>query len=253
MYKITINHKDVGPTEYSVFSIKEANDKQIPYKHWKEAQEGEYAASDDGYVTRVIKRKTYKTQGKHMDYIRFAWGYTFYNPKYAGKPLNAGGRKSNTTLTGKSYIEAHKNSEIMQDLARLYARPGVNKDEAINMVLGEDATSWKKKKWKRTMKSEVFNTMVREELDKLLKDRNLTENYTLELLEDTIKLAKEKKDVTNLMRAVDNLQDMHGMKDKNVTKTVNTLEAHSNVQMLDDILEEEKNIKLTRTTTKEEE
>jgi len=95
--------------------------------------------------------------------------------------------------------------------------------------------------------------MVREELDKLLKDRNLTENYTLELLEDTIKLAKEKKDVTNLMRAVDNLQDMHGMKDKNVTKTVNTLEAHSNVQMLDDILEEEKNIKLTRTTTKEEE
>ena len=252
MYKITINHKDAGPTEYSVFSIREANDKEIKYKHWKEAAEGEYAASDDGYVTRVIKRKTYNAKTKPMDYIRFAWGYTFYNPKYAGKPLNAAGRKSNTTLTGKSYIEAHKNSEIMQDLAKLYARPGINKNKAIEMVLGENATEWKKKKWKRTMKSEVFNTMVREELTKLLQDHNMTENYTLELLESTIKLAKEKKDVTNLMRAVDNLQDMHGMKEKNVTKTVDTLEAHSNVQMLDDIIEEEKHIKLERKTTKDD-
>ena len=252
MYKITINHKGAGPTEYSVFSIKEANDKKISYKHWKEAKEGEYAASDDGYVTRVIKRKTYKAQGKHMDYIRFAWGYTFYNPKYAGKPLNAGGRKSNTTLTGKSYIEAHKNSEIMQDLARLYARPGINKDEAINMVLGEDATTWKKKKWKRTMKSEVFNTMVREELDKLLKDRNLTENYTLELLEDTIKLAKEKKDVTNLMRAVDNLQDMHGMKEKHLVKTTEQIEATSNTKLIDELTETEEKLIATKTTITED-
>ena len=43
------------------------------------------------------------------------------------------------------------------------------------------------------MKSEVFNKMVRDELERLLKDHNMTENYTLELLESTNKLAKEKK------------------------------------------------------------
>tara|TARA_R110002020_G_scaffold128392_3_gene287755 strand:+ start:4170 stop:4931 length:762 start_codon:yes stop_codon:yes gene_type:complete len=252
MYIITINHKDVGPTDYKVYKQKEADEKGIQYDHWKEGKEGDYASSDDGVVARIIKRKTYKTQGKSMDYIRFAWGYTFYNPNYTGKPLCAMGRKTNTTLTGKSYIEVHKNSDIMQDLARLYARPGVGRNEAIKMVLGESAKDWEKRKWKRTMKSEVFNKMVREELNKLLQDHNLTENYTLELLEETIRLAKDKKDVTNLMRAVDNLQDMHGMKEKNITKTVDTLEAHSNVQMLDDILEEEKHIKLERKTTTED-
>ena len=252
MYIITINHKDRGPTDYKIYKKDEADKKGIEYEHWKKAKEGTYASSDDGVIARIIKRKTYKSQGKSMDYIRFAWGYTFYNPKYSGKPLNAMGRKTNTTLTGKSYIEVHKNSDIMQDLARLYARPGITRNKAIEMVLGENSKDWEKRKWKRTMKSEVFNKMVRDELEKLLKDHNMTENYTLELLESTIKLAKEKKDVTNLMRAVDNLQDMHGMKEKHITKTVDTIEAHSNVQLLDDILEEEKHIKLERKTTSED-
>ena len=42
------------------------------------------------------------------------------------------------------------------------------------------------------------------------------------------------------MRAVDNLQDMHGMKDKHIVKTTQRLEATSTKQLVDDIFEEEK-------------
>ena len=49
-----------------------------------------------------------------------------------------------------------------------------------------------------------------------------------------------KGDVTNLMRAVDNLQDMHGMKDKHLIKTTERLEATSTKKLVDDIFEEEK-------------
>ena len=94
--------------------------------------------------------------------------------------------------------------------------------------------------------------MVREELQKLLSDHGLTEDYTLDLLTETIDKAKNKSDITNLLRAVENLQDMHGMKDKHLVKTVDTLEAHSNTKLLDEIIEEEKRIVAQRTTTKEE-
>ena len=251
MYTITINHKDVGKTTYKVYREKEAINEDISYKHWHEAKAGEYAISDDGYVSLVIKKKVYKGDTKDNSvYYRFPWGYTFYNPRYPSKTLKVAGRKTNTTLSGKSYIEAHKNSQIMKDLA-LSASFFKHPDTVIDEVLGKDCEAWKRKKWKRTMKSEVFQTMKREELDKRLKDHNMTEDYTLDLLDSTIIMAKEKKDVTNLMRAVENLQDMHGMKDKHLEKVTHKIEAHSNTQLLDDILDEEKKIEITQETTKE--
>ena len=55
------------------------------------------------------------------------------------------------------------------------------------------------------------------------------------------------------MRAVDNLQDMHGMKDKHLIKTTEQIEATSNVKLIDELREEEEKLIATRTTTKEKE
>ena len=125
-------------------------------------------------------------------------------------------------------------------------------DKAIDHVFDNPSLN-KRKTWKHRMKKENFKNMVRDELQKLLQEHGLTEAYTLELLEETIKKAKDKGDVTNLMRAVDNLQDMHGMKDKHLVKTVESLEATSNVKLIDELREEEDKLIATRTTTKKEE
>ena len=94
--------------------------------------------------------------------------------------------------------------------------------------------------------------MVRDELQKLLQEHGLTEPYTLELLEETIKKAKDKGDVTNLMRAVDNLQDMHGMKDKHQVKTTEQIEATSNTKLIDELQETEEKLIATKTTVRDE-
>tara|TARA_R100000808_G_scaffold119_3_gene881 strand:- start:14189 stop:14494 length:306 start_codon:yes stop_codon:yes gene_type:complete len=93
--------------------------------------------------------------------------------------------------------------------------------------------------------------MVRDERQKLLQDHELTEDYTFELLKETINMAKEKKDVSNLMRAVENLQDLHGMKDKDIVKTVDKLEASSASRLIDELREEEQHLIATRTTIEE--
>ena len=102
------------------------------------------------------------------------------------------------------------------------------------------------------MKSEAFKKMVKEELAQYLQEHDLTEDYTLELLKEGIEIAREKKDVPGIMRAVENLQDMHGMKDKHLIKTTERLEAHSTTKLIDELKEEENSLIAQRTTTKDE-
>ena len=94
--------------------------------------------------------------------------------------------------------------------------------------------------------------MVRDELQELLKEHGMTEEYTLQLLSDTIDTAKAKGDVTNLMRAVDNLQDMHGMKEKNQIKTTEQIEATSSTELIDELRKTEDKLVATKTTITEE-
>jgi len=241
MYIITINHNNIGPTQYKVYKEKEATKEGLEYVYWKEAEQGDYGVSDDGYVARVIKRKDYedKINKKKNTYIRFPWGYNFFNPKGSSRPLLVKGRKSAYTLTGKPYMEVLAGQEKMKNLAMTYVKCKFNADLAIDTAFGV-LSDRQRRRWRRMMKTEVFKKMKSDELNKLLNDHELSTDYTIELLKETIKVAKRKDDVTNLMRAVDNLQDMHGMKEKHLVKTTERLEATSTRKLVDDIFEEEK-------------
>lgn len=248
MYTVNIRHKgDDEPTTYKIYREDEAIKEGIEYVYWKEADAKQYALSDDKYVAMVISRREYPSNHDIPNtYLRFPWGYTFFNPKYSSKKLNVKGRKTNVTFSGKSYIEVQSGQDKMKNLATMFAlKPDY--DLAIEWAMGA-VTDSERRKWKRTMKSEVFKSMVRDELQGLLLEHGLTEKYTLELLEKTIALATDKKDITNLLRAVDNLQDMHGMKDKHLVKTTDRLEASSSTKLLDEIVEEEQRLVATRTT-----
>lgn len=249
MYTIDIHHKgDDKPTSYVIFREEEATQRNIQYKHWRDADEGEYGISDDGYVAKVISKSTYKPTSV---YIRYPFGYTFYNPRYTSVKLKASGRKSNATISGKTHWEVLSKGQKMKNLAMVYAQT-MDYDKSIDHVL-DNPSSNQRIMWKKRMKKEKFKDMVRDELQKLLQEHGLTEAYTLNLLEETIRKAKDKGDITNLMRAVDNLQDMHGMKEKHLVKTVESIEATSNVKLIDELREEEEKLIATRTTTKEEE
>ena len=248
MYTIDIHHKgDNAPTTYKILKKEEADSENIQYRHWRKAGEGEYGISDDNYVAKVISKSVYNPTSV---YIRYPYGYTFFNPKYESVSLKASGRKSNTTISGKTQWEVLSNGQKMKNLAMVYAQT-MDYNKAIEHVL-DNPTNNQKVMWKRRMKKEKFKDMVRDELQKLLKEHGLTEDYTLQLLEETIRKAKDKGDVTNLMRAVDNLQDMHGMKDKHQVKTVEQIEATSNTKLIDELREEEEKLIATKTTITEE-
>jgi hypothetical protein len=250
LYTINIDHKDKGLTTYTVYKKEEADKEGIKYVYWKMANMGQYAISDDNYVAKVIKRKEYPSNhNKDNIYLRFPWGYTFFNPKYASKKLKVSGRKTNTTLSGKPALEVKSKQDMMKNLAKAYSVTW-DYNLALDMVLGS-YTPTEFKKWKRMMKTEVFDKMIKEELADLLSDHGLDKTYTLDLFAKVIEMAQDKKDVTNLMRAVENLQGMHGMKDKQLVKTTEKLEAISNTKLIDELREEEDKLIATKTTTEE--
>ena len=249
MYTIDIHHKgDKDPTTYKVYRQEEADKDNLPYKYWREANEGEYGLSDDGYVAKVITRSVYKPNSV---YVRYPYGYTFFNPNYASTKLKASGRMANNTISGKTHWEVLCGQQKLSNLAMAYAQT-MDYNKAMGIVL-DNPTSNQERMWKRRMKTEKFKDMVRDELSKLLQEHGLTEDYTLDLFEETIRKAKDKGDVTNLMRAIENLQDMHGMKEKHLIKTTEQIEATSNVKLIDELREEEEKLIATRTITKKEE
>ena len=248
MLTIDIHHKgDKQPTTYKVFDKEEADSNEINYKYWREANEGEYGLSDDDYVAKVISRAKYKSSSI---YIRFPYGYTFFNPNYNSSKLKFAGRKANNTISGKTHWEVISNGQKMKNLAMVYAQT-MDYDKTIEHVLDNPSNN-QKIMWKRRMKKEKFQDMVRDELQKLLQEHGMTEAYTLDLLEETIKTAEAKGDVTNLMRAIDNLQDMHGMKEKHQIKTTEQIEATSNTKLIDELQETEEKLIATKTTVRDE-
>ena len=252
MYTVNIDHKDVGPTTYTIYRKEEADKKGIDYVYWKMVQPGGYAISDDNYVAKCINRKEYPSNhDKDNIYLRFPWGYTFFNPKYTSKQLKVSGRKTNTTMTGKPMLEVKSKQDMMKNLAKAYSVTW-DYNLALDMVLGSYTPS-EFKKWKRAMKTEVFEKMIKEELADLLTDHGLDKTYTLELFAKVIKMAEDKKDVTNLLRAVENLQGMHGMKEKQLVKTTEKLEAISNTKLIDELREEEDKLIATKIVTEEKE
>ena len=253
MYTVNINHKgQKEATTYTVYRKEEAEKEGIRYVYWKMVQPGGYALSDDDYVAKCINRKEYPSNhDKDNVYLRFPWGYTFFNPKYASKKLNVSGRKTNTTMSGKPMLEVKSKQDMMKNLAKAYSVTW-DYNLALDMVLGTYTPS-EFKKWKRMMKTEVFSKMIKEELAELLSDHGLDKTYTLDLFAQVITMAKDKKDVTNLLRAVENLQGMHGMKEKSLVKTTESIEAVSNVKLIDELREEEDKLIATKTTTTTEE
>jgi|TARA_R110001592_G_scaffold74264_4_gene226028 hypothetical protein len=253
MYTVNINHKgQKEATTYTVYRKEEAEKEGIRYVYWKMVQPGGYALSDDDYVAKCINRKEYPSNhDKDNVYLRFPWGYTFFNPKYASKKLNVSGRKTNTTMSGKPMLEVKSKQDMMKNLAKAYSVTW-DYNLALDMVLGTYTPS-EFKKWKRMMKTEVFSKMIKEELADLLSDHGLDKTYTLDLFAQVITMAKDKKDVTNLLRAVENLQGMHGMKEKSLVKTTESIEAVSNVKLIDELREEEDKLIATKTTTTTEE
>ena len=238
MFSVNINHKDIGPTDYIIYTKDEAELAKIPYTFWQEANQGEYALTDDDYVAKIIKKKKYEDkQGRNSWYYRFAFGYIMWDSKYPNKKLNCGGRVTNTTMSGKNWLEVRCNSEDYQDLA-FWAAVTENRDVAIDKVYGSVSVS-KRRKLKRHMRTESFKSMKRDEAQKMLASNMMDADYFIDLMKQGVEIALKKEDVNGIRGFVNDGMEIHGMKDKETVTVTDRLEAVQTRSLIDSINQEE--------------
>jgi len=245
MFTVTIKHKDIGLTDYVVYTKEEASKAKIPFKHWQVQNQGKYALTDDDFVARIIKKKEYVTDDKRSSYYyRFPFGYIMWDSKYPSKKLNCGGRVTNTTMSGKNWLEVRCNSDDYKDLA-FWAAVTENRDVAIDKVYGSVSVS-KRRKLKRHMRTETFKTMKRDEAQKLLASNMMDADYFVDLMKKGVDIALKKEDVNGIRGFVNDGMEIHGMKDKETVTVTDKLEAVQTRSLIDSINQEENKLIATR-------
>jgi len=245
VFVITINHKDIGPTEYPVYTKDEADSKDITYLHWQQANAKQWALTDDNYVAKIISKKSYQDKEKRMSYYyRMPFGYIMWNPKYPDKKFCCGGRVANNTFTGEKWLDVKTKSEDYKSLA-MWAALTENRDVAIDQVFGPVNAS-KRRKLKRHMRTEVFKKMKRDEAQKLLTDNMLDADYFIDLMKKGVDIALKKEDVSGIRGFVNDGMEIHGMKDKETVTVTDKIEAVQTRALIDNINQEENKLIATR-------
>ena len=261
-----MRYEVVSGKEYPVYSREEADELGLSYKHPFDTSEGEYGVSSEGEVSVCIKRSP--PNKKNYTYIKYPWGPSFINSP--NDKINSMGRENNYTINGKNNRSRYLiNRDEYKKLAYLLAQPRMTRKEAMQMVFGTIPYS-KKYEITKTIKTKGFQSMVKDELDKIIEKYPIGKMDTAKALSAILQKVMDyqddgtmgdKGDAKIAVTVLDKLMDMNDMKNKCKIITTQKIEASTVETTLADIQEKKKLFKATQTeetnelaeTTKKEE
>jgi len=241
--KLKVNNWD--DVTYVISTQAEADERGLEYKPWKEAQKGEFALSDDGYVSDVIDRKKYKDAEQLI--VPYGRMWISSRAKLEYEPhRNTGEYSQCGTLT---WEERESKTTRTKNAVALYVNMMMQTGKIDWYKLGEvyrpdqrhpDATV------KRLFKSEKVKGMVDDKIQEYLDDRDLNQGDVLDIIQNAIELAKQNGDPSNMLRGAEQyirIMDMLPSK----TAVTDTVQIDVTKKILDEIeTEESRQLKLER-------
>lgn len=252
MNEVTINHPE-GAVTYQIWEKEEADREGVEYKAWRDGEVGDYILTDDGLVSKLIKKTRYKTSpfgDKDKYYYRCPWGASFVYLHIPTQKLKGKGRVNRYDVAGKlTQVEKSMTSSLMKNLAMVYAMT-MNQEKTLRHVYPE-ASRAEYRQLKRRMCTKVFRDMIRQELREHLDAAGITEAKALTFLKDIVEVAKEKKDVTNMLRAFENMKSILGMEQRDKQTTTLQVSTGANRKLIDMLNDEEAKLTLTHKVEKD--
>ena len=227
-------------------------DENHPYSvHWKQAWKNGWAETDDGYVAQCLDRTTYKdAKGKVKRLIKLTCGIQWVSPtsKLLFEPNRDAGIYSMVKPKSWQEREAGKTrtkNAVNAYVSKIFAGKKVDWEEIGTIYRGDEkkpaATA------KRLFKEKVVKQMVEEKMKEVLASKGINRGFVLDVIRKSIDIAENKEDVSNMLRAAENLVDMLEMK-PNKKITTDTLQIDMTNQIADKIETEEKKMIAQRKT-----
>jgi|TARA_Y100000401_G_C8276941_1_gene201340 hypothetical protein len=209
----TIKRRDGN---YKVYTKKEAKAYDIKYRYWKNVYDGEYGLSDDGYVGKCIRRATYTDKyGRTKTNVKMCYGTQWIsnNSKLLYEPNKDAGVYSHVKPT--HWIEKEKKTTRAKEAVAAY----------VAMKMADGKLDWEKigqiyrpdqqnpaVTAKRLFKTREIKDMVEEKIKELLTKKGVTKDSVLDLHIEAAEMAKEKGDVSNMLKVGDVFMDLLEMK-----------------------------------------
>ena len=237
------------------FKIYPKSEAKMKYIYWKEADIGEWALTDDGYMCECLDRKTYTDKnGGTKTYVKLSGGVGWvapsskiqfevnhaYNTYTKTKPEKNWDDYEVTSTRGKNTISTYAQMMLnggvdMGKLAKVY-RP----DDKI-----PEATV------RRFLKQKKVKMAIEKKVKEILSEKSINKEFAIDNLLVALDMAQHKGDVGNFLKANDMVMDLLEMK-PNKLITTDSVELIDTTKILDTITAEEKKMKLQRKEERDE-
>jgi hypothetical protein len=234
--------------EYSVYTLEEAKE---DYVHWKLAEEGDWASTDDGYVAECVSRKEYTdAKGRVKTLVKLTCGVQWATN--TSNLLYEPNKEANiySMVKPKSWQDREAKKSRTKNAVSAYVTQVVNGQKPDWKQIGDIYRPDQKNPpatVRRLFKQEVIKNMIEEKLKEVLVSKGIDKGFVLDTILDAIEIAKSKQDVSNILRAAENFIDLLEMR-PNKKITTDTLQIDMTNQILDQVETEEKKFVASRKT-----
>ena len=234
---------------FPVYHYTEVSD--MKYKHWRDVDRGENGISDDGYIGECLSRKVYTDKkGRTKTYITMCYGVQWGTPN--ARLLYEPNKEANiyNQVKPRSWKEREAGKTRTKNVITAYVEQLISDSKVDFKILGNiyrpdqdipEATV------RRLLKQKEIQTMVEEKLKELLTKKGVTKETVIDLHLKALEMAESKADISNFLRATENFMKLLDMEPSKKI-TTDTLELDYTKKIEDAIAQEDRKLKLSKTT-----
>tara|TARA_X000001388_G_C2232725_1_gene123840 strand:- start:3211 stop:3975 length:765 start_codon:yes stop_codon:yes gene_type:complete len=195
-------------------------------ENWRDGEEREWVLCDDGQVCMVLKRGTLKKNLKKSsgtDYIRTVIGSFLCNKTMV---MEGEMRKNIYTFspsgkTSYQIIKDRKKATRNEFLFAKYVAKGEDMVDAFMSIYPTDNRNYAEREAKLLMRTKRVKSLIREEIEKIMNEAEITPLYILEKMKDIIESSTSRdSDKVSLLKELVAIAGMRDTEKKSESVTV---------------------------------
>lgn len=234
---------------YRVYTQEEAESNGIVYLHWKQSKEGDYAVTDDGYVGLCLGRKDYTDKnGRVKTFIRLCHGANWAGNTNTIDYLVNKACGVYSQANPKSWQEREAKRTRTKNLVSAYVGQALSSSGFDYNKLGKIYRSDQLSPIatvRRVLKQEFIKDMIEKKLKEVMEEKGISKSSIVDTMLEAVEIARQKQDVTNMLKACDYFMELLEMKPTKKIIT-DTLQLDMSSSIVEAIESEEKSLLVQR-------
>lgn len=222
--------RKIKKIEYPLFKDKKEFEHYLPtqylVKDWRNGEEKDWVLTDDGKVCMIIKRGSLShgtSKTIKQDYVRTVIGSFLCKPsiKMEGEMRKNMYSFGSRDMTAKERQKERKEPTTSEFLFAKYVAKGDDIVDAFIRAFPTNNRKYAKREAGVLLKTDRVKSLVREEIDKLMNEAEITPLYILEKMKDIIESdGSRDSDKVSLLKELVNIAGMKDMDKKSESVTV---------------------------------